>query len=291
LSDEKDKLEIALGRFPQVGEGVGRHLSLEEVTGLAQRRGAGEEVDLPAHVTVCPVCLEMYEVVLAGVMAPDEKALGRFTALYDKPKARIGGRFGVWKWASVAAVLVVGLGLAGVYVPMGRSTSVAAGGGLEVVGGAKVADGAKVPAGAQLVAQSEAKAMFADGSGVTIEQGARLAIQESNLGSKTVVLTHGRLEASVAKQTWGRTFEVSTPLGPVTVVGTKFSVDCGKEKVEVYEGQGKEKHEGEITVVRVWVSEGVVRVSNRSEEVHVHAGQVAVMREKQPRIDLGDGTK
>jgi hypothetical protein len=290
----KDSLEEALSRGG--GQAGGRHLSLEELEGLAGRRAKGEEVELPGHLTGCAVCLELYEVVLAGVPAVSEEALGRFEGIFEAQpvKARIGWR----KWGAVAAGLVVCVGLAGVYMPSGRTSSVAAVAGLVKDGGESVGVGESIAGGQVLVAKEDTKAEFADGSGVVIEKGAKLAIEETNLGSKTVVLTEGRVEASVAKQTWGRKFEVSTPLGPVTVVGTKFSVVCGKEKVMVFERtgeqvsrrageEGKEGKESEITVVRVVVTEGLVRVSNRSEEVRVGAGQSAVMREREPRIEVG----
>ncbi len=289
MKDSKDMLEDALGRFPEGGAGDGGHLSMGEIGALARRRRAGEEVELPEHVAMCPVCLEMYEVVLEGVPEVSAGAMERFVAIHDRPK----GRIGPWVRVAAAAVVVMGIGLWwALGMGKGTTSSVASGGTLVMDSGVKVASGESLPGGTELTAQEEARASFEDGSGIKIQQGTRLAIEESNLGSKTVVLTQGRVEASVAKQTWGRKFEVSTPLGPVTVVGTKFSVTCGKEPVVVYEGDDKKAGENrEITVVTVRVTEGVVRVSNKSEEVHVRAGQVAVMREKQPRIDLGDEGK
>ncbi len=282
---EKDKLEEVLGR---PGAGLeGGHLSLVELEGLAARRRGGEEVELPGHLGVCPVCLELYEVMVEGVPAVSEGAMGRFEGIYEGEEVVVRGRIGWRRWVGVAAALIVCAGLVGVYVPMGRGTSVAEVGGLVREGGAEVAAGAAIPVREVLVATGDTKAGFADGSGVVIQKGTRLAIEESNLGSKTVVLSEGRVEASVAKQTWGRRFEVSTPLGPVTVVGTKFSVSCGKEKVVVYGNEGKAGMESEITVVTVRVTEGVVRVSNKSEEVRVGAGEVAVMREREPRIEVG----
>ena len=150
--------------------------------------------------------------------------------------------------------------------------------------------GAAIPGGVTVTAIEPTSASLGDGSKVELTNHAQVRFGESFGGGNTLGLTAGELVASVAKQVNGREFVVQTPLGQVTVVGTRFSVTCEAEDVVVYQsaaGQVATQPRADVVhAVRVSVFEGIVRVSRRHDQVRLTADQSAILREGEPGIEV-----
>jgi len=149
---------------------------------------------------------------------------------------------------------------------------------------------AHLPRGRDIHAAEPAAIVLADGTRLDVETGSRLAVSRGLAGGITVNLHEGQLQANVAPQGAGRRFVVQTPLGRVSVVGTRFGVRCGKERVQVYEKAEADSpvrsYEAEIMSVTVAVTEGIVLVHNGFEEARLGPDQQAILREHQPHIEV-----
>ncbi len=190
----------------------------------------------------------------------------------------------------IAASVALLLGAVWLFNHFGRTTPAhIREGALALTNGKILAAGEAIPGGVIVTTTLPTSADFADGSKVELGQETKLSFRESSGGTTTLTLNEGEVVASVAKQEGGKRFTVKTPLGEVTVVGTRFSVTCQKEEVTVCQsspGQEAQQRRDLVRAVRITVFEGVVRVRRLKEEALVDANQTAVLRENEPGIEL-----
>jgi len=310
----------------------GSHLTFVQVTDLARdRRTQGPDWLMPEHLAGCPLCLEAFEIILAGWAEPEPAALARYRALFHGRVETVAGRIDPITAASfsperrrrmiatftkvAAAVAVIAIltvvWKAWIDRPATTTTALLAEGGLVIDDGAisvdqAMAEGLKptpsiksvpagqvVPSGQRTIATKRTKLAFRDGSTLEVESRSRVTIDEPEAGKVTVRLQAGGVTASVTKRQQGQTFDVITPIGEVTVVGTRFKVACDSENVHVFqsipgEASPQERRDA-ISAVTVTVFEGVVLVRNKREEVQVREGQYAIIRDNPPMIDVLEG--
>jgi ferric-dicitrate binding protein FerR (iron transport regulator) len=191
---------------------------------------------------------------------------------------RLDPRVRAWRgrmhWAltaGLAALVVLGLTLWSLHVDAARS--VAAVDGLQGVvilqragTSAPLVLGERLRAGdaVRTPAQGSCAWRFGDGSHVVLAADASVVLPDAP-NQATIELTQGQLTAEVTPQAAGRHFQVRTPRGLVTVVGTAFSV--------AVDAQG----------TRVAVLHGTVSLqASQGDAVAVHAGEEA-------QIDAGHG--
>ncbi|MCF6132958.1 FecR family protein [Flavobacterium wongokense] len=113
----------------------------------------------------------------------------------------------------VAAILVIGLGLFYTYTTFQTSTELAGDG-------------------------TQKAFLLPDNSEVVLNSGSEIEYKKMNWDNNRTLELHGEAYFKVAK---GKKFEVNTPLGKVTVLGTQFNVKQrgGRFEVTCYEGRVK----------------------------------------------------
>lgn len=296
----------------------GRHYNLAELKLLvAQRETWGEYWDMPEHLAACPVCLALFEGLLSGVPQADPEALARMSQL-DASGIRRWFRLvpALPKLARLAAVFAVLVSGAWYLVTALTPPAVSmVAGSVQLENGQEIAGGGTLPGGgATLQVTQSVTARFADGSEVVLERDSRFALETSRYHGQKVQLAEGKLFCQVAKQKEGRSFQVLTPVGEVTVVGTQFVVashkapDVAPVATPAGKGTGKTEKPGlrflhpllvgvhddallksaeRPSVVTVEVKEGVVLVRNRyGYQTRLSAGQTAVLRDNLRVIDV-----
>jgi ferric-dicitrate binding protein FerR (iron transport regulator) len=285
-------LSSALAATSQADE---NHFEFDDLSRFAvARREQGESWEMPAHLSRCSLCLEAFQVMLEGVPASSHDALKRFVEIGQEPQAATPHTVPFpsrWKVAlKIAASVALLLGAVWLFNHFGQSSSAhVREGALALADGKVLAAGTAIPGGVIVTTTEPTSTDFADGSKVELSKETKLSFRESLGGTTTVALNAGEIVATVAKQKGGKRFTVKTPLGEVTVVGTRFSVACQKEAVTVYQsspGQEAQQRSDLVRAVRVSVFEGVVRVRRLKEEALVNANQTAVLRENEPGIEL-----
>jgi len=275
------------------------HLSLAELQALvAEHRRLGESWVFAEHLGVCPVCLDVFQCLLDGVPEAGQVAQRRFESLWREAGLTappVMGTLRSWPLARrimrVAAVLAILLGVAtAVHIATRSPLAAIQAGALQTLRGPILHAGDPFPDGSMLEAVESVQVSLAGGSYVAVDALSRLAVDRSLAGSMRIRLAQGRIEAAVVRQTMGRQFTVTTPLGDVRVIGTRFQVAVNSEDVTVYEQSGNagpaRKYRTRVASVSVTVKEGVVSVHARRDRVKVSAGQTAVIREGQPLIDV-----
>ena len=125
------------------------------------------------------------------------------------------------KWLRIAAILVVFLGLT--YVLKSESTFT------------EYADNAK-----------KTTFLLPDDSEIVLNSGSEIKYKKWNWNNQRSLELKGEAFFKVAK---GKTFDVQTDLGIVTVVGTQFGVKSRENRMEVYcyEGKVRVQNKGQIT--------------------------------------------
>jgi len=272
-----------------------QHLTLEALGDEVRvRRELGQRWAMPEHLASCSLCLEAFELLLAGLPPLPAQATRRFVGLGPQPvlttRPAVPRARRMRRWLAAATVLIA----AGVWSLSAREPAHVDGGKIALSTGDTVPAGTRVPDGEALIAQDSSQATFADGSQMRVESGSRFSIATHRAGYTTVTLDSGTANFSVAKQPRYRKFCVSTSLGDVIVVGTRFRVSAGHSDVTVFRNTDAagtpiatiEKRQ----LMVVTVEEGTVRVQNPYEQVILVAGQVATLREDQPKIDVGRGS-
>lgn len=309
-------LGASLRAAPSVDTG---HFSFHEIQMLADARRTtadGAEWEMPEHLSTCPLCLEAFEATLEGLPVTSPALTTRAAGLLTTSGLSItssdeasatgiprlalklpttSGRKHPSRWlrglATAAALAIIcSLG----YYAYLRSTSVrAVDGGLAVVDEdtkTPITPGSVIPSNSDLVALADTRTAFHDGTEVHIEKDTRLTIDESLGGDTTLNLKEGSLTAKVAKQKPGRHFDVTTALGTVRVIGTRFSVSTRSENADVNYSAGEQTWKSQhvkLTAVTVTVTDGTVSVTNtQKNQVSVTAGQTAVIRENEALIDV-----
>lgn len=272
------------------------HFEFEELSRFAEdRRARGEKWEMPAHLSRCPLCLEAFQVILQGVPDAPPRVIERFVNIRNEPPATAPNlvplpsrRKALLKIAAAVAILLVGVWMVNQFG--GRSSAQVSEGVVTLQNGRTLPSGETIPARTTITAVEPVQTGFADGSKVELAKHTRARFHETLAGSTTVALTAGEVVATVAKQERGKSFVVKTPLGVVTVVGTKFRVACHEEDVVVYQSTAgqpdTQRRKDTIRAVRVTVFEGIVQVKRRSEMVLLHANQEAVLRANEPGIEV-----
>jgi hypothetical protein len=274
------------------------HYTLDELRGLVRQRTLGQfpgtpenpDGDMPEHLAVCSLCLDAYEVLLTGVPAVDPHSLSRFGEIGDpdfgQPRHYRFRRAARWAGLAIAAMLAISTVL-GVQHYLDSTSAKLHTGRLVYERNGRVVDaGDGIPRRDMLIAREDTQTRFKDGSVLDIAKDTRFLLNESH-GDTTVELTRGAITASVTKRHRGKLFRIDTPLGRVTVVGTKFRVDAIDENVTRYQAGGAQPSREAVTSVRVEVFEGKVEVTNRYNRVKIEPGQIATLREG-PEIDIAE---
>lgn len=271
----------------------GAHLTLEALKEYVRRRQSeGAWEDFPAHLAECPACLEAYEILLAGEDMINPDTLCRMESLLGAKSRRLSVS---WKGILLRAALFLVL-LGAVLVWRNRETPNQA---MSIASGSIVAVGQPkpFPAGCILpprvelaTRQSPAVLRVNDRSILTIAPETRFALPSKRFFASAIELIEGAIDFDVVHQEGLQRFRVSTPLGEIIVVGTKFRVTSLHELVTVYSNAVPDSipsaTPARLATVRVHVTEGRVLVRNRQEEAYVSAGTTALLRENQPMIDL-----
>jgi ferric-dicitrate binding protein FerR (iron transport regulator) len=295
----------------QSAPATGAHLTPLEL--LAAARGQQAALDESAewqpseHLASCLLCFEAFEAILAESPAVSPATLDRYSEVFasaDDLRDVLGAirpdtrpdrasrfrRLGLG--LGIAAVLVMGVMLAMRFYH-GPTSAHNAVGLMVFDDGQAVPHDEPIPARKMMQAQESAQAFFSDGSRIEIAKDARLSIEESLAGDTTVNLARGTITARVAKQKPDHRFAVTTPLGEVIVVGTRFSVESHAEPVLIYQNDDglpadrPVRREEKITAVTVKVFEGVVLVRNQhKQEARIPAGGTAVIRDGRAVIDV-----
>lgn len=269
------------------------HYTLEELRELVrQRMLEHEQWEMPEHLAACPLCLEAYEVVLTGVPAVASASLERFGREGNPDWGRTLGKrrfldLGRTAWLGIAALLALVAALGLQFYGDPSSAQVHAGGLALESNSKRLEAGKSIPRREILVAREDTQTRFDDGSALDVAKDTRFLINESH-GDTIIELKQGTLTANVTKQAKDRHFEISTDLGDVIVVGTRFRVIASNESVIVFRnssGAGSATQPATprgsneaITAVRVDVSEGRVRVKNRYDAIVIGAGESAILR-------------
>lgn len=278
-----------------------RHLQLAEVEAVVRDRDAQADGRLLLeHVAACPLCLEACEAVRAGIAPAPESAIARFVAMkltreekWREPEVAEASARSRWRIRVFALAAMVALAVAiGWYFVSLRSPATVERGAVQLADGSTLRAGASIPHDTEVHVTETTDAGFSDGSKVSVHPDSRVAFHRTYAGETTIELHSGELTAAVTPQTGGRRFQVRTPLGVVTVVGTKFTVTSRSDPVTVYQQGGAQPSgvasKGEVHTVIVAVHEGKVLVKNPVEEVLVSAGKKAVMHDQPPKIDVSE---
>ncbi len=264
------------------------HLSVQDLQNtVAKRRSQKGAWQMPEHLSQCPICLDAFSALLENQrMSISSVIFNRLLPSHLRPALHLRVLHSNITRFAMAACLVLCLGTLLFF--NNRSITIdSITGQFEFSNGSLLRDSNQLPLNKKLLAKQDSTTTFQDHSKIEVSKGSNLVFYQSLKGSTTVHLNHGSLEAKVSPQTEGRTFNVSTPLGTVTVVGTAFKVTCRKETVEVFNSDdGLGLHRELITVVDVTVTEGTVKVGRGAASLLVHAGEAALMRSSSPHIEL-----
>ncbi|MEI6211530.1 MAG: FecR domain-containing protein [bacterium] len=287
------RLAESLGQ--QAGDISSNHLELNELHGFAtaHRQGHGEKT-LPEHLLVCPICLDLFQAILAGDPRISRYTMLRYEHTPGAPRRRI---FFAWMVSrqgalSAAAALAVLLGAGLLY-----QARVYANPPVSVQGVFTQANGQAVAAGQALASRQPftmgsgaALELNDGGTSVRAEAESEMSFKRSLQGDPRFVMHGGDIWVHAAKQKPGSSILVQTPLGVIRVIGTEFRVTVESEPVLVHEnreGQTEvKKYAANISAVVVDVKEGTVALRNSFEQVLVTAGHTAVMRQNQHWIEV-----
>lgn len=288
-------LHLAEGLRPQAGGDSEKHMELPELQRLAEehRRTPGEK-NVPEHLTICAICLDLFQTILAGVPAVSRQAHARFERLGDTSRRRI--YFGWFSSTHVvlraAAVLVILLAIGILSKPVLFPNSP-----VTTQGSFAMANGVAVPAGGALPArkpftmsQGSVMALNDGGTAVRAETASEMSFARSVRGNPEFTVRDGDVWVKAAKQKSGSFITVRTPLGDIRVIGTEFRVTVEKEQVVVHERRPDQpettQYASTISAVVVGVREGTIALRNQHERVSVTAGQTAVLRQNQSWIEV-----
>lgn len=264
---------------------AGRHLDLAELESLvAARLAQGADWEMPEHLLRCPSCLEAFQTLLEGVPAVSAAFLDRCVSLEkeslttrDERPPKVLYLPANWLVAArLAAVVVAVAGAAWLAQAWWAAGALRLRAGAVTLPGGGILDaGSSVPDGVVLHATQPATTRFRDGSTVELAANTHVSFHRSAGGSVTVRLIRGDVVSTVTPRPPAEAFVVQTPLGQVTVVGTRFRVRCADEA-------GAPRAGGEAVAVEVEVFEGVVRVKQAAQEARVGPGQRARLQ-REPR--------
>lgn len=162
--------------------------------------------------------IKKYSAELAAPAADLESTYTQIAAKRNKPATEPKVRR-LWL-PQIAAVLVIALGLAWFLTKDNVVSQMAANG-------------------------TRTEFLLPDNSEVVLNAGSEADFNESGWSDKREVKLKGEAFFKVAK---GKTFDVVTPMGTVTVVGTQFNVKARESRFEVvcYEGKVKVAYQGKI---------------------------------------------
>ncbi|NLB56185.1 MAG: FecR domain-containing protein [Lentisphaerae bacterium] len=260
-----------------------RHLSLSEIEALAQSLKDGDEILLPAHLSLCPICLEILEAIsTADKLEPDQ--LKKFVHMVDtliQPTPRLFSR--PWFKIALAASFAIILGIAYLLTHKPVHAGKIKTGSFTTADGKELQNGNNIPTEIFIVPVTNAKLELTDSSSVAITENSSVKVAQNILGGVSMELAHGKIEAEVTSQKpWNR-FVIKTQLGSITVVGTRFSVEVKEETLEVTEVSENypqtTSYTQKINSATILVHEGIVLLNNGFDKREVTAGETAVMKE------------
>jgi hypothetical protein len=266
------------------------HFSLDEIKGcVADRQLQGERWEMPSHLAECPLCLEVFDVVLSGADQVPNRVIRRLLQQVRPPRKR--DHF--WGAFLLKAALFLFL-IGAVFFWMNRHSGPKS--MLVVEGSLSFADTTspvpvdiKLPPNRLLTSVLPVRVRCDDGSDLAIASHTQFELP-ANAADAAITLKEGEIDFSIVHQPGLRRFRVRTPLGEIIVVGTQFRVTSRYEQVTLFRNDSTAAvPAGETTrlaTVRIHVSEGKVLVRNRYQEAAVPAGTTALLRENQPMIDL-----
>ena len=274
-----------------------RHYELSELEELAEaRRTQAAQWEMPGHLACCPLCVESFEAILTGLPEVSQQALERWSELAGSTARPDAGSMGPprsgYHWFGLAAAILVAAGVAWFNLAGRSSPARLEHGTLTANNGQPITAGGPFPEGQIVLAHAKSHAVLQDGSELDIEQDSRLSVESTRQG-QTVYLEDGELLFSVVKQSGGKSFRVRSELGEIIVIGTRFSVSTSRENVTIYKADQPASQPQRVETLRtaltVRVLEGVVLVKNKQEQWRVRAGQTAVLRRGEPKIDISGG--
>lgn len=267
------------------------HLGLPELESLVARRGHSPDGSpLPPHLTRCAICLDLYEALVQGVAPMTAPTRARLLRLHaESGRAR---RWPASRWLALAASLAIlaTAGLQARHVAFPNPP-------VAVHDGCRGADGVALPAGSPmpvrrpvLVPSGATLALGDGGTSLRAERESRVSFARTLRGHPVFHVHGGDVWVSAAKQKPGMAVRVTTALGEIRVIGTEFRVTVESEPIVVHESRpdapGTAAYEDRIAAVSVAVREGAVAVQGRRDRVVVSAGETAVLRQGQPRIEV-----
>lgn len=174
----------------------------------------------------------------AQLLAPEVDTQQMYRKVMEMPKEKALVTMKTNWFLRIAAVLVIGLGLFFATAPMVTSTETAGNGQHQIF-------------------------QLPDNSEVTLNSGSEISYKKWNWDDNRKLNLKGEAFFKVAK---GKTFDVNTELGKVTVVGTQFNVKSREKRFEVTCFEGK------------------VKVDNGSQKVLLTKGQ-SIIFENGQKID------
>lgn len=271
------------------------HFSLATLRQLADKhRQTRGEKDIPAHLAICPICLDLFEALLEDLPALPRDTTQRFERLFTRSRKRPGQVWPLSQWGllrlAAAAILLLGLGF--LLKPQVFSNPPRM-----IQGTFAQATGKPLASGQALQSRKpftmgEGAQLALDDGGTTIRSEVRseLAFKRTLRGDPLFVVNGGDIWVTAAKQKPGSSIRVQTPLGDIRVIGTEFRVTLQSEQVEVHETKPDQSeivsYSTNISAVVVTVREGTIALRNRHDQVAVSAGNTAVLRQGHPRIDV-----
>ena len=270
------------------------HFSLADLRRLAdERRACAGEWDLPVHLAGCPVCLDAFQVLLEGAPQASPELLSRSEMLFasviaiPKRAPRIVP-MRVLAWAACFLILASATVFLRWYA--GSMPVLVKGNALVDGSDAVIAQGKNLFRYKHFMAGKDTTLEFSDGSVMELLSNARFAYSKSVLGSETVSLGQGSASFVIKRRKPAQPFKVATPIGEITVIGTRFTVVVATDKVRVFETSSAvsmhRTYDDRVARVMVKVEEGTVGVSNHSQSIRVPAGQTAVIWRDKPWIQV-----
>lgn len=269
------------------------HFSLADLKRLAdERRAWAGEWDMPSHLAGCPVCLDAFQVLLEGEPLAGPEALNRYEMLFA-PTVTLPKReprvvyLRVLKWAACFLILASTAVFLRWYT--GNMPVLVKGTALIDGSDTVIAQGKNLSRYKHVMAGKDTTLEFSDGSIMELLSNTRFAYTKSVLGSESVSLTQGTASFMIKRRKQAQPFKVATPIGDITVIGTRFTVTVATDNVRVFETSSagrRETYDTRVARVTVKVEEGVVGVRTRNQDTRVPAGQTAVIWRDQPWIQV-----
>ncbi len=286
---------------------AGQHPGLDALRKMAHRQTTrGDSFELPAHLATCPECLDVFLALLDSPIPLTAMQTARFQSVWFPPRQATGriSFLPFIQWAAAAAILTIiawfgwinsSLHPIAIEIESGSlAANIATPAGIT----APAANPTRPPLSGTVQVKPKQSFTVTTPSRIALPDGVQVQAEpETSLAFKrtmrttTVELNQGRITLDVAPQPAGHTVQVRTPLGTIRVIGTRFEVISASETAVEYRDDGSgavQSRPLDIASITVRVREGTVAIRTPADEARIHAGQQAVLRVGQPRIDVSD---